>query len=789
LAESSASLARARVQTRTIAIDWVTPALVGVFILSGASGLIYQIAWVRLLALTFGITIYAVSTVVAAFMGGLALGSFLGGRLADRVQRPILLYAAAEAIVAIMGLLSPRALEWVQATYVALYPRDASEAVLSIVALRFALAALVLLIPTTMMGATLPLMVKGSLAMSRSIGPRISWLYASNTAGAILGTVAAGFIMIGTIGITRTITTAAILNLAAAAFALLLGAAIRPRSERAELAHARAVGAAAADEPIASPTVRTMVIATFALQGLASLAYEVIWTRVLAVILDGTTYAFSIVLATVLLGIALGAALVSPLMSRPLPWVKIYAVLQALVAAFAFLSVVVFAHIYGIMGHLNDLTVLRQVLASNFAWMAITAMVAILPPMILLGASFPIAARIAVSGPAKAGRDLGVLYAGNTAGAILGAWSAGFFLIPALGTQHAIELLATVNALLAIGLALASGPGRAAVTSAAVGLTAVAAALAVALAAVMYTRVVAGLFAGRDVVWVGEGMETSVAVVRNRQTGFLEMYNNGAAQASEDPGTVSFHRLVGHIPMTIHPDPQEILIVGIGGGSTAGAFARHDPARIDVAELSDTVLTGTHFFDPENGNILSWPGLNLQLEDGRNHLLLKDKKYDVVTADAVHPRNAGSTVLYSYDYYKLVSQSLKPGGMMSQWLEDRPDNPDNDAQRKLMARTFLRAFPHVTMWVWGALLIGSNDPIDIDFDKITAEWDQRNLGRILAGSGFDTPEEFRSLFAMKDEEVRAWAGDGPIMTDDQPFVEYYLSLPGREFVPRFLRRD
>ena len=126
---------------------------------------------------------------------------------------------------------------------------------------------------------------------------------------------------------------------------------------------------------------------------------------------------------------------------------------------------------------------------------------------------------------------------------------------------------------------------------------------------------------------------------------------------------------------------------------------------------------------------------------------------------------------------------------MSQWLEDRPDNPDNDAQRKLMARTFLRAFPHVTMWVWGALLIGSNDPINVDFDKITAEWDQRNLGEILAGSGFDTPEEFRSLFAMKDDEVRAWAGDGPIMTDDQPFVEYYLSLPGREFVPRFLRRD
>jgi len=228
VAESSASLARPHVQTRSVALDWVTPALVVVFILSGASGLIYQIAWVRLLALTFGITIYAVSTVVAAFMGGLALGSFVGGRIADRASRPILVYAAAEAVIAVLGLVSPLALAWVQSAYIALSPRDAAELSVSIVGLRFVLAAVILLIPATLMGATLPLMVKGSLSLSHNIGARVSWLYASNTAGAIIGTVAAGFVMIGTIGITRTITTAAILNLTAAACAVLLAAAVRP---------------------------------------------------------------------------------------------------------------------------------------------------------------------------------------------------------------------------------------------------------------------------------------------------------------------------------------------------------------------------------------------------------------------------------------------------------------------------------------------------------------------------------------------------------------------------------
>jgi len=790
LAESSASFPGTRVQARGVAIDWVTPSLVALFILSGAAGLIYQIAWVRLLALTFGVTIYAVSTVVAAFMGGLALGSFLGGRLADRLDRPILWYATAEAVIAVMGLLSPRALEWVQSAYLALYPHDASEAALSVVALRFALAAVVLLIPTTLMGATLPLMVKGSLAMSRSIGPRISWLYASNTSGAIFGTVAAGFVLIGSIGITRTVLVAALLNLAAAGAALLLGAAIRTaRTSTDGEVEDRATAASIDEEPIATPLVRTMVVLTFAVQGFASLAYEVIWTRVLAIILDGSTYAFSIVLATVLLGIAVGSALVSPLMSRPLPWVRIYALLQALVAAFAFLGLVVFARIYGIMDRLDHIAILQQVLVSNFAWMAVVCMVAILPPMLLLGASFPIAARIVVSGTANAGRDLGALYAGNTAGAILGAWSAGFFLIPSFGTQLSIELLAGVNGVLAVGLGLISGRGRA-VTASVAGLLFVASvALALIFAPSMYTRIIQGHFPGRDIVWVGEGQESSVAVLRSSQTGLLEMYINGQAQASEDPGTVSFHRLIAHVPMTIHPNPQDVLIVGIGGGSTAGALTRHEPGRLDVVELSDTVVQSARYFSTANQNVLDWPRLNLKVDDGRNHLLLTDRKYDVVTADVIHPRNAGAAVLYSYEYYRLASQALKPGGLMSQWLEDRPDNPDNETQRKLMARTFLKAFPHVTMWVYGALLVGSNEPIDLDLKAIAAEWDQRGLGNVLQGSGFDTPEAFTSLYAMSDAELRAWAGDGPIMTDDQPYVEYYLSLPGRSFVPRWFRQD
>jgi spermidine synthase len=563
---------------------------------------------------------------------------------------------------------------------------------------------------------------------------------------------------------------------------------LRPQEQRIAMLAARTeiesgshTAEIVATEAGPSLLVRRLVIVTFAVQGFASLAYEVLWTRVLAIILDGSTYAFSIVLATVLLGIALGSALVSPLMERPLPWVRVYALLQAGVAALAFLGVIVFARIYGIMTRLEDVTLLQQLLTSHFAWMVVVALVAILPPMILLGASFPIAARIVVSGAANAGRDLGILYAGNTAGAILGAWFAGFLFIPVLGTQIAIQSLAALNALLAIALALVSGQGRTALAGVAAAITIGSLVASLILAPNMYARIVAGHFPGRDIVWVGEGQETSVAVLHNRETGLTDMFMNGQHQASDDPGTVSFHRLLGHIPMTIHPDPQDVLIVGLGGGSTAGALARHEPDRIDVVELSDTVVEGARYFSHVNRDVHNSPSIHLKIDDGRNHLLLTNRKYDVITADVIHPRNAGAAVLYSYEYYDLARKALKPGGLMSQWLEDRPDSPDNEAQRKLMARTFLQAFPHVTMWVWGALMIGSNEPIDIDLNRIEADWDRRGLSELLAGSGFDSPEAFKSLYAMSDEELRAWAGDGPIMTDNHPYVEYYLSLPGRPF--------
>ncbi len=763
-------------------IDWVTPLLVVSFVLSGASGLMYQISWIKLLALTFGVTIYAVSIVVAAFMGGLALGSFLGGRIADRLPHPIIWYALIEILIAILGLRSIEALDWVQSVYVSNYPRDAEQAVFQIVAMRFALAAVVVMVPTTLMGATLPLMVRGSLSLGREVGARVSWLYAGNTFGAIIGTLGAGFFLIGLIGVRSTITVAAGLNAAAAGLALITGLLALRAGQRATNSVSTHPGTTLHEaESVPSRAVRATVLATFAVQGFASLAYEMIWTRVFAVLLDGTTYAFSIVLAVVLLGITIGSAIVSPLLSRTTNWTRVYALLQTGVAVFGLAGVFAIAHIYGISSLLSGLPLVGEEIGQfGWAWMASVAGVVILPVMILLGASFPVAARIVIPSQSATGKALGALYAGNVAGAILGAWIAGFFLLPALGSQRSIELLAGINGLLAIGLALVSG-GKTLPAIIAIGVVVTSLSSVFNLIPSMYERMLAGRFPGTELVWVGEGMESTVTIVRRLDSGQQDMYFNSQPQASDAPGMLWFHRLLGHLPMALNRNPQDVLIIGVGGGATASALASNQPKRLDIVELSEIAIEGTRYFQHVNGNFLDLPQVHVRIDDARNYLVLTDRKYDIVTADAIHPRSAGASHLYSYEFFAHINRALKPGGMMAQWLKDDGGYQYNDAMRRLITRTFAAAFPYVTMWVNGSLLIGSNQPMDPNDGSLEAHWQDRNLERFFGPQlGLDSPAAVKNLFVLNDKQVREWMGGGPLMTDDRPYAEYFLAMRSLE---------
>lgn len=817
----------ARLSTLTFIV-----AVVVFFFLSGASGLIYQVAWVRILSLIFGITVHAVSTVLAGFMAGLALGSALAGRVAPRLRHPLRAYGVVECAIGATGVLTPWAFGWLRDVYPALNSTVEMQAAawsgsafLGGLAfwlpgiVRFAVAFGILLVPTTLMGATLPIMLKSSLVQGQSLGRSVSVLYAINTFGAIAGTVGAGFYLIAGYGIQASIRTAAALNVAIGVAALLLsfvvGRAVAGRTVDETASRGRDQGmtaravAPARTRPLLSEwrlsewrrpwPGRTVVVAlAFGVSGLCALGYEVIWFRLLSLFaFDNSTYAFTVMLSTVLFGIATGSYVITPLMgrlARRINWWLVFAGLEWGIGILAILSITVLSNIDAVVARLTatwpNLATLTK---SDDGWMLVAAGAAIVPPMFLSGMTFPVAALLytrtsprQVAAGAKesstesstenSSRRIGSLYAVNVMGAIAGSTLAGFVLLPQRASQQSLVLLA-VGSVLAGALVLWVAPRRETGLWTKEGLTlAGAAALVATLRATpdMYERLQQARFPDQEVVWYREGLESTVTVVRDKE-GYITLYTNSRGQARDEGPLVAFHRLLGHWPMLLHPDPQRALIVGIGGGTTSGAVAQHPNVEVDAVELSDAVIDAVRLFGHVNYYFFSLPNVHLIQNDARNHLLLSGRRYDVISGDAIRPNDAGAATLYSLEYYQLCAQALEEDGLMTQWLP-----PFSDFQYKLILRTFLAAFPHATLWQDGDLLIGSRSPITVDRATLEARFRNPQVRAGMEAVGVPTAGEFLSRFNATTDELRAVAGEGPVITDDRPYLEYFRSLPEDE---------
>jgi spermidine synthase len=756
------------------AVARVTPAtapalglLLALFLLSGASGLVYQVLWQRMLALTFGVSAYATATVLAAFMGGLALGGYAAGRAADRVRSPLLWYGIVEVLIGLTGALTPVAFTALQDVYQALYQSFGGPTVAP--AARFAIAFAVLLVPTGLMGASFPLIVKAALGHRDDGGRAIGLLYAINTLGAVAGALAAGFVLVGQMGITASIGLAAVLNVVAGALAIL----VARRSTSIDRAVEHAAGAAAAPRVACPRRLAALLPALLAVSGFCSLAYEVVWTRLLVLFLETTTYAFTVMLAAFLFGIAGGSALVSPFLRRARNGPLALAALQALVAASSLLCLQLVARIDLILASLG---LGADGGSPSVAAMAVLAFVAMFPPALFLGMSFPLAVTLYAAGApedagGRLGRRLGSLYAANVFGAIFGALAAGFVLVPVLGTQVTLGLLAALN-WAAAAITLAADDDSPLRRRAELGLgSAAVVAVLVLLAPGAYVAFFRDRFAGEQVLWSEEGIETTVTVTSGEGE-HLSMYLNRHHQANDADWMVFFHRMLGHVPMLIHPEPRQVLVVGLGGGATAGATTRYEGAEITVVELSRSVVRGAEWFRDVNYAVVEQPNVRMLVDDGRNHLLVSGRRYDVITADAIWPTHAGSTNLYSAQYYRLARRALNEGGVMLQWV----NRSLPEAQHKLLMRTFLAAFPHVSLWFDGSLLVGSDRPIDpargLD-RKFTWPLGKAALQQVNLRS----PEDVLRLQQGDRTAIEAYVGAGPIITDDHPHLEYFLGLP------------
>jgi spermidine synthase len=729
-------------------------ALVLLFFGSGACGLVYQVLWLRQLSLVFGVTVYAASTVLAVFMAGLALGSLVAGRLVARVRRPLVAFGIIEILIGALALATPAGLRAAELVHDALY-RALPDATLLLTVTRVAGSLPVLIWPTMLMGVTLPLLGSSSVVRGPGIGSRLGALYAANTAGAMAGVLLAGYVLIGTIGMRRTYLAAAALNALVGCVALWIG-------RRDEQAVRETTLADTASLP-SDTRIRRAVAFVIVASGAAALALEIVWFRILLQFLTATTYAFTTMLATVLGGIALGGAIGARVLARPRDW---HAVLVRVL--FATAIAVVFSLVFLAWSYQGGWRTGASIQMSAAA---------MLPAATLMGVAFPLAIRLgafADAGDAASGSTVAVrvgrLYAMNVAGAIAGAITGGFLLLPWLGSRVSLITLAAVYVASALVL-LAAHPRRSSLAAGAVARLAVFVAGAALVPDPFLATIERRHGAGLHEVWREEGAQTAVNILSSGRHRYL--FLDGLHQADDTPDIVRVHRVIGHLPMLLHPAPSRVLVVGLGGGATPGAISLHRGSVVDIVELSPSVSRAAGELADLNNNLLVQPNVRIRMDDGRTFLRLTNERFDIITADLIQPTLAGSGRLYSREYYALVRRALRPGGLALQWIGSRPIE-----HYKVLIRTFVDVFPETTLWFGGSLLVGSTTPLRVSQRSFEDRLRQPQLSAAMSEVGLDDINTLRHWYSAGPEQLKRFLGPGEMLTDDRPLLEYYRSFDG-----------
>jgi spermidine synthase len=729
------------------------------FFLSGVAALVYQIAWTRQFAFVFGTSQLAIATVLAAYMGGLASGAAAAGRLAPRLRRPVLAYGLLELGIAVAALAvvpaGIRALHGLHAAW--LGGRDALPAEGGLgAALFYAAGALAILwLPTALMGATLPLLARHAVRDEREIGSQVGLLYATNTAGAVAGALAAGFVLLPSLGLSRTLWTAAAANgLVFVAASLAAGGRASPAPPAATPAGAPARGFAA----------RELVLPLMALSGAASFAYEVLWSRLLGLVLGGSVPAFATMLAAFLVGIALGAAGGARLASSPRRAALALALAQlgsaaASLAAFAVFERLPFAGLGGGGGP-----------GARLAADAVRAAATLLPSTLCLGATFPLAVRILARGAVEAGPASARVYAWNTVGAIAGSLGAGFLAIPALGFHGTLALAAATNLALA-GLAVVLVPGGRA--RAGVGAVAAAGLAALALAPpgppwnLLRSAPLAGTRVTGPVVYAGVGRSASVLLVE--RSGAFDLLCDGLPESTIQPragraAQLASARWMSVLATLVRPDARSLLAVGLGGGTMLEDVPA-SVATIDVVELEPEVIranravAGARRRDP-----LADPRLHLVVNDARSALLLTGRRFDAVVSQPSHPWTLGASHLYTREFFELVRERLAPDGVLVQWMGLA--FVDHALLRSLVA-TLADVFEHVEVYrpePAAVLFVASQTPLD---PAATASRAIAAAPAAYAELGLFGADDVLAARVLDAAGARRFAAGAPVNHDDR----------------------
>jgi len=736
------------------------------FFCSGVSSLIFEVVWLRQLSVILGNTVFAVSAILTIFMGGLALGSFLAGRMIDRRTDPLRVYALIEISIGFLGILLTSILNQTGPLYILLQNNVGGNPVLQYFT-RYVFSFFLLIIPTTLMGATLPVLSKFVVENKYSLGINVGRLYALNTFGAACGCYLAGFILIGNLGIRVTVLIASALSITVGALAWYyqkrLGESgfiiYESPAYETESTHKQS-------------TFRILILSAFAISGFVALGYEVIWTRILISYLGNSVYAFSTMLTTFLIGIALGSLVLSGFVDKRRRLVTDFGLIEIVIGFYVLLTIYIFG--WGI----EKLALFRQP-HPVWHWTGIRFIKAfsfMFVPTFFFGATFPFACRIYTINFRQVGQSISELYSWNTVGSIIGSVVACFIFMPRYGIEKSLIILLSINICIGIILCLFE-PGM---TKKKRFLLAAALVFATTIGLSMVPR---DIFRHMqeyssppgEIMYYKEDYVGTVTVKQNNESRWLSVDNLDVA--GTHPLFLSSSKSLGHVPMLLHPNPRAVFVLGFGGGGTTYSMSMYpEVERIDAAELSRSIINVAPLFNDINHNIISDPRVNIVVNDGRNFLLTSRQNYDVISVDLNWPQTSGSGSLYTKEFYEICRSRLNGDGILVEWI-NKGFIPTQYLQ--IIIRTLQQVFPYTSIW-WThrqahLLLVASKAPLKIDFQLLTHRMNHLPIQRDLAEVNLEDPAAFLSYFIAGGEDlVEFTRGSSIINTDNNPIIEFKL---------------
>lgn len=749
------------------------PALLLLFIGSGCAALIYEVVWLQLLQLSIGSSAVSLGVLLGTYMGGMCLGSYLAPRYIPQHHHPLKVYALLEVGIGVFGVIVLFAVPALGAAYTAI----AGTGQLNVI-LRAIVAAVCLLPPTILMGATLPAIGRWVSATPRGVA-WLGFFYGGNLAGAVVGCLLAGYYLLRVYDMPTATGVAVVINFGVAGLAFLV-ATFTPANVIPE-----ASKPAAAPEETVRPGVVHLVIA---LSGLTALGAQVVWTRLLSLLFGGTVYTFSLILAVFLVGLGIGSSVGAALARNSsnaraaLGWMQIGIGLAIAWGAYA-------------TGDLPFWPINPQISSSLIYTFQLDLMRAIwvmLPGAILWGASFPLALAAVAKPGQDTGRLVGGVYAANTVGAIIGALVVSLVLVGTVGSQfaqRALLLVAVGGGVLALLTAPRSAAGVPVWRFVATGGVAVVTFFLLSWVPplpgmlVAYGRYAATWVGQSELVYTGEGVTASVAVTRTG--GVLNYHNAGKVQASSAPQDMRLQRMLGHITTLVPKSPKRVVVIGCGAGVTAGAVSI-DPLveRQTIAEIEPLVpLSVSKYFSEHNFNVIGNPKVDVHLDDARHYLLTTDEKFDAITSDPLDPWVKGAATLYTREFFDVIKERLNPGGVVTLFVQLYESS--EEAAKSEIA-TFLEAFPNGAIFAntiggegYDLVLFGRIDDAPIDVDAVQARLDDpanAAIAESLAEVGIYSAVDLFATYAGSARDLARWTADAQINTDRNLKLQYLAGL-------------